>query len=58
VDFIIDNPLQSLTTNIRGTEIILELANEKKKKGSSLFCMGKVGFYLVFCLNRFLVFIL
>jgi UDP-glucose 4-epimerase len=32
VDFIIDNPLQSLTTNIRGTEIVLELANEKKKK--------------------------
>ena len=32
VDFIIDNPLQSLTTNIKGTEIILELANEKKKK--------------------------
>lgn len=32
VDFIIDNPLQSLTTNIRGTEIVLELANEKKRK--------------------------
>ena len=32
VDFIIDNPLQSLTTNIRGTEIVLELANEWKKK--------------------------
>ncbi len=32
VDFIIDNPLLSLTTNIRGTEIVLELANRKKKK--------------------------
>jgi UDP-glucose 4-epimerase len=32
VDFIIDNPLQSLTTNIRGTEVVLELANEKKRK--------------------------
>jgi len=32
VDFIIDNPLQSLTTNIRGTEIVLELANAEKKK--------------------------
>lgn len=32
VDFIIDNPLLSLTTNIRGTEIVLELANNKKKK--------------------------
>jgi len=32
VDFIIDNPLQSLTTNIRGTEIVLELANETKRK--------------------------
>ena len=32
VDFIIDNPLLSLTTNIRGTEIVLELANRNKKK--------------------------
>ena len=32
VDLIIDNPLQSLTTNIRGTEIVLELANRQKKK--------------------------
>ena len=32
VNFIIENPLSSLISNIRGTEIILELANEKKKK--------------------------
>lgn len=32
VDYIIDNFLQSLMTNIRGTEVILELANDKKKK--------------------------
>jgi UDP-glucose 4-epimerase len=32
VDFIIENPLLSLTTNIRGTEILLELATDKKKK--------------------------
>jgi UDP-glucose 4-epimerase len=32
VDLIIDNPLQSLITNIRGTEMVLELANEKKRK--------------------------
>lgn len=32
VNFIIENPLTSLISNIRGTEIILELANEKKKK--------------------------
>ena len=32
VDYIIDNFLQSLMTNIRGTEVVLELANEKKKK--------------------------
>lgn len=32
VDFIIENPLLSLTTNIRGTEILLELATEKKKR--------------------------
>ncbi|MEW6750974.1 MAG: GDP-mannose 4,6-dehydratase [Candidatus Latescibacterota bacterium] len=32
VDLIIDNPLQSLITNIRGTEIVLELANDRKRK--------------------------
>ena len=32
VNFIIENPLSSLISNIRGTEIILELANERKKK--------------------------
>ncbi len=32
VNFIIDNPLSSLISNIRGTEIVLELANEQKKK--------------------------
>jgi len=28
----LQNPLQTLTTNIRGTEIVLELANEQKKR--------------------------
>ena len=32
VEYVLENPLQTLSTNIRGTEIILELANEKKKK--------------------------
>ncbi len=32
VNYIIENPLHSLTTNIRGTEIILELANKRKKR--------------------------
>lgn len=32
VNYIIDNPLHSLTTNIRGTEIILDLANKRKKR--------------------------
>ncbi|MDE2997544.1 MAG: GDP-mannose 4,6-dehydratase [Gemmatimonadota bacterium] len=32
VNYIIDNPLHSLTTNIRGTEIVLELANKDKKR--------------------------
>ena len=51
VDFIIDNPLQSLTTNIRGTEIILELANEKKKKvvlASTSEIYGKKNGYVPF----------
>lgn len=32
VEYIINNPLQSLTTNIRGTEIVLEMANRGKQK--------------------------
>ena len=32
VNYVINNPLQSLTTNIRGTEIILEMANKDKKR--------------------------
>ena len=32
VEYVLENPLQTLTTNIRGTEIILELANENKKR--------------------------
>jgi len=32
VNFIIDNPLHSLTTNIRGTEHVLELANKEKNR--------------------------
>jgi nucleoside-diphosphate-sugar epimerase len=32
VQRIVDNPVETITTNIRGTEIVLELANKKKKK--------------------------
>jgi len=32
VQYIIDNPLKALETNIRGTEIVLQQANEYKKK--------------------------
>ena len=32
VNYVINHPLQSLTTNIRGTELLLELANKKKKR--------------------------
>ncbi|MEC9380877.1 MAG: GDP-mannose 4,6-dehydratase [Candidatus Latescibacterota bacterium] len=32
VEYVLQNPLQTLTTNIRGTEIVLELANEQKKR--------------------------
>ena len=32
VEYVLENPLQTLTTNIRGTEYVLELANERKKK--------------------------
>lgn len=32
VEYVINNPLQSLQTNIRGTEIVLELANKYKRK--------------------------
>ena len=32
VDYVIENPLHSLINNIRGTEVVLELANERKTK--------------------------
>ena len=32
VEYVLENPLQTLTTNIRGTEIVLELANKKKQR--------------------------
>ena len=32
VNYVIENPLHALTTNIRGTEILLELANKKKQR--------------------------
>lgn len=32
VEYVINNPLQSLTTNIRGAEIVLEMANRGKQK--------------------------
>ncbi|HJP33168.1 MAG TPA: GDP-mannose 4,6-dehydratase [Candidatus Latescibacteria bacterium] len=32
VEYVLENPLQTLSTNIRGTEIVLELANEYKKR--------------------------
>jgi UDP-glucose 4-epimerase len=32
VNYVLNNPLQSLLTNIRGTEIVLELANRHKKR--------------------------
>lgn len=32
VQRIVDNPVETITTNIRGTEIVLDLADKKKKK--------------------------
>lgn len=32
VNYVINNPLQSLMTNIRGTELVLEMANKEKKR--------------------------
>jgi UDP-glucose 4-epimerase len=32
VQRIVDDPVETITTNIRGTEIVLDLANKKKKK--------------------------
>ena len=32
VKYVIDNPLKSLETNIKGTEIVLDVANRKGKK--------------------------
>lgn len=47
VEYIIENPLHSIITNIRGTEIVLELANKKKTKAilasTSEICGKKNG---------------
>ncbi len=51
VEYILEHPLQSLTTNIRGTEIVLELANQKKKKvvvASTSEIYGKKNGYVPF----------
>ena len=32
VEYILNNPMESITTNIRGTEIVLELTNKFKKR--------------------------
>lgn len=32
VEYILDNPMESITTNIQGTEIVLELCNKFKKR--------------------------
>jgi len=51
VEYILENPLQTLTTNIRGTEIVLELANEFKRKvvlASTSEIYGKRNGYVPF----------
>jgi len=32
VKLIVDSPVRTIETNVRGTEVVLELANKKKKK--------------------------
>ena len=56
VNFIIENPLTSLISNIRGTEIILELANEKKKRvvlASTSEIYGKKNGHVPFTENSY-----
>ena len=43
VNYVINHPLQSLTTNIRGTELLLELANKKKETGTFGFDLRGCG---------------
>src|SRR3989338_4018064 len=42
VKYIIDNPLDSIKTNVKGTEIVLELANELGKKKTILASTSEV----------------
>ena len=42
VKFVLDNPLRSLLTNIRGTEVVLEAANEAGNKKVVLFSSSEV----------------
>ena len=42
VKFVLDNPLRSLLTNIRGTEVVLEAANQAGNKKVVLFSSSEV----------------
>jgi UDP-glucose 4-epimerase len=42
VKFVLDNPLRSLLTNIRGTEVVLEAANQRGNKKVILFSSSEV----------------
>jgi UDP-glucose 4-epimerase len=42
VKFVLDNPLRSLLTNIRGTEVVLEAANKSGNKKVILFSSSEV----------------
>src|SRR5689334_4160056 len=42
VKFVLDNPLRSLLTNIRGTEVVLEAANQHGNKKVVLFSSSEV----------------
>jgi UDP-glucose 4-epimerase len=42
VKFVLDNPLRSLLTNIRGTEVVLEAANQNGNKKVILFSSSEV----------------
>ncbi|MEP7027100.1 MAG: GDP-mannose 4,6-dehydratase [Candidatus Eisenbacteria bacterium] len=42
VKFVLDNPLRSLLTNIRGTEVVLEAANQNGNKKVTLFSSSEV----------------
>ena len=42
VKLIVESPVNTIETNVHGTEVVLKLANKKEEEGSDHFDLGSV----------------